>query len=130
MPEPRLPLLFGRCRCDQHYPSRQTIILPVTNSKLDYTIYREGLGPEGHGNEAVSEEEPKPRQRLTPRECEILMATAEGLTSKKIAERLGLAESTVKDALARMMRRYQCANRMQLLSHVVNQLSDVDETSG
>jgi DNA-binding CsgD family transcriptional regulator len=55
------------------------------------------------------------RNRITPREQEILQLAGQGLTNAEIGERLGLAVPTVKGVLARLMRRFDCHNRLQLV---------------
>ena len=42
----------------------------------------------------------------------------DGLTNREIAQRIGLAEVSVKGALARLMRRFDCDNRLQLIARV------------
>ena len=64
-----------------------------------------GLGPQNY-------------DRLSPREHEIVELASDGLTNREIAQRIGLAEASVKGVLARLMRRFDCDNRLQLIARV------------
>lgn len=55
------------------------------------------------GMEPSTPSEPKIIQPLTPRELEILQLLAKGLTNKKIADKLHLAVSTVKNTVVKIM---------------------------
>ncbi len=52
-------------------------------------------------------------ERLTPREREILQHLAQGYSNKQIARTLDLAESTVKVHVQNLLRKLECANRVQ-----------------
>jgi DNA-binding NarL/FixJ family response regulator len=54
--------------------------------------------------------------RLSAREQEILELARDGLTNREIAQRIALAEASVKGVIARLMRRFDCQNRLQLIS--------------
>ena len=49
--------------------------------------------------------------RLTPRQLQVLELVAEGLENKAIAERLGIAVSTVGNAIAALMEAFEAGNR-------------------
>lgn len=51
---------------------------------------------------------------LTPREHEISLKVAEGLSNRDIAEDLNLAEQTVKNLVSVVMRKMGCRNRVQV----------------
>ena len=50
-------------------------------------------------------------EHLTPRETEVLMLVAEGLSNRKIAERLAISEETVKFHLAAIFGKLAASNR-------------------
>ncbi len=54
--------------------------------------------------------------RLSAREQEILDLAREGLTNREIGERLALAEASIQGVIGRLMRRFDCANRLQLIA--------------
>ena len=56
------------------------------------------------------------RDRLTAREREILVLLAEGLSNRAAAERLGIAERTVKFHVAEILGRLGAANRAQAVA--------------
>jgi DNA-binding NarL/FixJ family response regulator len=57
-----------------------------------------------------------PRQRLTAREREILALLAEGLSNRAVAERLGIAERTVKFHVGEILGRLGANNRAQAVA--------------
>ncbi|WP_329127085.1 response regulator transcription factor [Streptomyces sp. NBC_01465] len=85
------------------------VIAPALTRRLLDT-YADGLlaGPEGRQAEA------DPRYRaLTEREREILVAVGQGWTNGEIAERLVLAESTVKTHVGRVLAKVGARDRIQ-----------------
>ena len=52
---------------------------------------------------------------LTHREREIVRLVAEGLCNKSIAQRLGIAEGTVKVHMHNIYRKLQVSNRVRLV---------------
>jgi DNA-binding NarL/FixJ family response regulator len=56
---------------------------------------------------------------LTPREREILGQVAVGATNKQIAERLVIAENTVKNHMKNVLDKLQLQNRVQLAAYAV-----------
>jgi DNA-binding NarL/FixJ family response regulator len=52
---------------------------------------------------------------LTPREQQVLQLVLEGLTNKRIAERLGVSEGAVKATLQRLFRKRRVRTRSQLV---------------
>lgn len=63
-------------------------------------------------------ERPEPHRRvahlITPREEEVLRLVGEGLTNRGIAERLVVAENTVKNHIKSILEKVQVKNRVQL----------------
>ena len=53
---------------------------------------------------------------LTRRELQVLVEAARGLSNKQIAENLGLLPNTVKSYLQDLMRKLDCANRVQAIA--------------
>jgi two-component system, NarL family, nitrate/nitrite response regulator NarL len=56
---------------------------------------------------------------LTPRECEILSRVAAGETNKQIAQRLVIAENTVKNHIKNLLEKLQLDNRVQIAAYAV-----------
>lgn len=52
-------------------------------------------------------------ERLSPREQEVLQLLTQGLTNKEIANKLGIAENTVKNHLKNILGKLHLANRVQ-----------------
>ena len=59
--------------------------------------------------------------RLSHREIEIVVALAEGLTNREIAERVGINESAVASDLSRVLRKLGLRNRVQVAVWAVRQ---------
>lgn len=66
----------------------------------------------------TSADEPSPVS-LTPRESEILSRVASGETNKEIAQRLVIAENTVKNHIKNLLEKLQLDNRVQLAAYAV-----------
>lgn len=58
----------------------------------------------------------RPDVRLTERQSQILELLAAGLSTKQIAERLGVSDQTVKWHVARLMRLLSVENRPALIA--------------
>ena len=54
------------------------------------------------------------RVRLTPRERETVQAILDGCTNREIADRLGLREQTVKNALSVVYEKFHVRSRLAL----------------
>jgi PAS domain S-box-containing protein len=55
---------------------------------------------------------------LTPRERDVLSWLARGMTSKEIAQKLGLSPRTVEDVRARLLRKFDVPNAARLLARL------------
>lgn len=60
---------------------------------------------------------------ITPRETEILLLLAEGLTNKQIANQLFISENTVKNHIKNLLEKLQLENRVQLASYAIKYLT-------
>jgi DNA-binding NarL/FixJ family response regulator len=58
--------------------------------------------------------------RLTDRETEVLRLVAKGLTSKQVAERLGVSHRTVENHIQNTLTKLQLHNRVQLVRYAVD----------
>jgi DNA-binding NarL/FixJ family response regulator len=58
---------------------------------------------------------------LTPRELEVVLAVAVGLTNKEIAQRFSLSEETVKHHLTKIFSKLNVANRVELALFAVHE---------
>lgn len=73
------------------------------------------------------EEKPKSRD-LTPRQREVLELVADGLTSQKVAEKLGLSARTVDRHIENMLRRLKMHSRVELVRYAIREgLIDVED---
>lgn len=66
------------------------------------------------------EEKPKSRD-LTPRQREVLELVADGLTSQKVAEKLGLSARTVDRHIENMLRRLKMHSRVELVRYAIRE---------
>lgn len=69
------------------------------------------FGRKGHATDGTAHA-PQP-ERLSPREIEILKLLAEGASNRKIAEKLVLAEGTVKNHVSNILSKLHTENRTQ-----------------
>ena len=73
------------------------------------------------------EEKPKSGD-LTPRQREVLELVADGLTSQKVAEKLGLSARTVDRHIENMLRRLKMHSRVELVRYAIREgLIDVED---
>lgn len=61
------------------------------------------------------------REELTPREKEILLEVARGLTNRDVAAALGVSEHTVKNHLKNILQKLHLGNRVQLTRYAYEQ---------
>lgn len=64
--------------------------------------------------------EQTPAAQLSAREIEVLELVGEGLTNRQIAERLIIAESTVKTYLQRLLDKLHLENRAQAIAYAIS----------
>jgi DNA-binding NarL/FixJ family response regulator len=69
------------------------------------------------GEKPVSVERPVVPERLTPREAQIVELVSLGLPNKQIAERLSIAENTVRHHLTSIFDKLAVENRVQLMRY-------------
>lgn len=55
---------------------------------------------------------------LTPRERQVVLLVAEGAKNREIAERLGIAEPTVKDHVHRALCKLGCESRAEIVKMI------------
>jgi len=70
---------------------------------------------------AVRPDATRVQRQLSPRDCEVMECVAQGLKNKQIAERLCIAEQTVKNHLQNVFETLQVKSRR----HAVHRLADV-----
>lgn len=61
--------------------------------------------------------EPKPVERLSPRQWQVLSLVAQGLTYKQVGASLGLSEATVKYHMGEIVQQLHLENRAQVLEY-------------
>jgi DNA-binding NarL/FixJ family response regulator len=91
--------------------SGDAVVAPSTTRRLLETVAHRLPDPErDNGAGGVS-----PLAELTPRECEVLVAVARGLSNAEIAEALVLAEATVKTHVGRILAKLDLRDRVQIV---------------
>ncbi|MGW6915944.1 response regulator [Kitasatospora sp. NPDC054939] len=83
----------------------EALLSPALTQRLITEFARLGHGPRHAGEVTVD--------RLTTRETEVLRRIAEGLSNAEIAERLTVAEETVKTHVGRILHKLQLRDRTQ-----------------
>lgn len=78
---------------------------PTLHPRVALRLMRDVRGDDADGPDAFTE--------LTPREMEVLKLIAEGLANADIAERLGVAEKTVKGHVSNVLSKLHLADRTQ-----------------
>jgi len=71
---------------------------------------------------SISKDEPPdvdPRERLSPREFEILILIARGYTNRQAAEELFLSEKTIETYKSRLMTKLQLKSRIDLVRYAI-----------
>lgn len=64
---------------------------------------------------------PEPAVRLTPREHDVLDLLAEGASNRRIAERLVLAEPTVKGYVRALLEKFEATSRLEVVARARRQ---------
>ncbi|CAI6045583.1 response regulator [Cohnella sp. JJ-181] len=77
--------------------------------------------PVRRGAAAQSADDEPLREDLTPREKEILLEVARGLTNRDVAAALGVSEHTVKNHLKNILQKLHLGNRVQLTRYAYEQ---------
>ena len=81
---------------------------------VEYALSAEDTSPR-----SVAEVPAKPTEFLTPREEEVALLVARGLTNRRIARELSISEHTVANHVARILRKLGLASRSQITTWVV-----------
>jgi DNA-binding NarL/FixJ family response regulator len=68
----------------------------------------------GRTAEGEGEQPDAAAQSLTPRQVQVAMLVAEGMTNRQIAARLTISEWTVVNHVRQVMRRLNCTSRVQV----------------
>ncbi|HEX4222434.1 MAG TPA: response regulator transcription factor [Pseudonocardiaceae bacterium] len=89
--------------------SGDAVVAPTVTRRLLDTVARHLPDPGGHAN-TVTETR---LARLTEREREVLVQLAYGLSNAEIAERLSVAEATVKSHVGRLLNKLDLRDRVQ-----------------
>ncbi|MDL4771329.1 MULTISPECIES: LuxR C-terminal-related transcriptional regulator [Thermomonosporaceae] len=75
-----------------------------------------------HSPEPAEEPRTAPHtQPLTPREQEVAMLVAQGMTNRQIARRLGIAEWTAVNHVRNVMRKLNCTSRVNVAGWVIRE---------
>ena len=91
--------------------SGDAVVAPSTTRRLLETVAHRLPDP-GRDDGADGR---SPLAELTPRECEVLVAVARGLSNAEIAETLVLAEATVKTHVGRILAKLDLRDRVQIV---------------
>jgi DNA-binding CsgD family transcriptional regulator len=95
-----------------------------TDSSIVHTIEKVTSTEHGLINELVFKKvhpiyEDEKQQRLSKREIEILKCMAEGLSSKQIADKLGLSINTINNHRRNMLHKMQFKSSAEVINHAV-----------
>ncbi len=83
-------------------------------------VYGRLVGALVEGYRDSAELQTKP-SALTPRQLEVLRLVGDGLTSQKVADRLGLSARTVDRHIENMMKRLQVHSRIELVKYAIRE---------
>jgi DNA-binding NarL/FixJ family response regulator len=89
--------------------SGDAVVAPSTTRRLLAMVAHQLPDPD------LDEPEPPALATLTPREREVLVAVARGWSNPEIAERLVLAEATVKTHVGRILAKLKLRDRVQIV---------------
>jgi DNA-binding NarL/FixJ family response regulator len=91
--------------------SGDAVVAPSTTRRLLETVAHRlpdpARGADGGGDSPLAD--------LTPRECEVMVAVARGLSNAEIADALVLAEATVKTHVGRILAKLDLRDRVQIV---------------
>jgi DNA-binding CsgD family transcriptional regulator len=89
-------------------------VTAVGKGKTQLHLWREPLPEPIHLAGAEPAATPSPADGLTQREREVALLVADGLRSREVAERLGIASQTVKSHLKTIFDKLGVRNRVEL----------------
>ena len=89
--------------------SGEAVVAPSTTRRLLETVAHQLPDPDG------PPEDHRGLATLTPRERDVLVAVARGLSNTEIADRLVLAEATVKTHVGRILAKLELRDRVQIV---------------
>ena len=92
---------------------RLELRLERAEPSVDATLLREALTPGSAARSAVPDGRRPADFGLTPREIDVLLRLAEGLTNKEIGGQLSIAEDTVKKHVQNIIWKLRAADRTQ-----------------
>jgi len=90
----------------------ESVVSPEMTEKL-IKAFRDASAAGGAAGAEHAEAEPAPHDALSPREIETLREIARGASNKEIARSLGIAETTVKIHVQRILRKLGLSSRVQ-----------------
>jgi DNA-binding NarL/FixJ family response regulator len=88
--------------------SGDAVVAPSTTRRLLDTVAHQLPDPDGRGEDGAL-------AALTPREREVVVAVARGLSNAEIAVELVLAEATVKTHIGRILAKLELRDRVQIV---------------
>lgn len=106
---------------------RDTGALPMSRSMAGWVLDRlrqAGEAQPDHGTAAPDPSDLRARLPLTAREWEVVALVAVGARDREIAERLFLAESSVKKHVQNILRKMNVRNRMEAVASIRRILAD------
>lgn len=95
-------------------------VTAVGKGKTQFHLWREPIAePMKIGADPAAQPAPAPADGLTQREREVALLVADGLRSREVAERLGIASQTVKSHLKTIFDKLGVRNRVELARRLV-----------
>jgi DNA-binding CsgD family transcriptional regulator len=77
------------------------------------------MGVSTYSDQQIAPNKPAPTEALTARERQVLLLTAEGLTSKEIAGRLGISPRTADVHRAHVIQKLGLRNRVEAVRYAL-----------
>lgn len=87
---------------------------PNLSEEVAAKVVKTALGRHGEGSQAIDE-----AIVCTEREVDVLRLVGAGLTNREIAERLAIAENTVKNHLRNILQKLHLENRVQAAAYAI-----------